>query len=217
MNYLAHAFLARATPELVTGGFLGDFVKGRVDGRYSPLVCAGIELHRAIDRFTDEHPAVHSARQSVAPSRRRFAGILVDVYFDHFLAKNWSHYSDLSITVFTRSVYDVLWPQRRRLPERLQHMLPWMRGDDWLASYADIESVDAALRGIARRFRYPERARPLADGVTDLVAHYPEFESEFSEFFPQLERYVESQLPGCLSQTDQSTAHLGLAWPRRGF
>jgi acyl carrier protein phosphodiesterase len=193
MNYLAHAFLSRATPELLTGGMLGDFVKGRIDGQYSPGVCAGIALHRAIDRYTDDHPLVQASRARISPQRRRFAGILVDVFYDHFLARHWQRYSDMPLERFTRHVYGVLWPQRRGLPERLQRMLPWMRAEDWLAGYAELDAVEAALHGMARRFRFAERATPLADGVHELVAHYATFERQFHEFFPQLEGFVASQ------------------------
>jgi len=193
MNFLAHAYLSRATPELLTGGLLGDFVKGRIDGQYAPRVCAGIVLHRAIDRYTDDHPLVQAARERVSPERRRFAGILMDVFYDHFLARDWHRFSNQPLGHFTRHVYTVLWPQRHTFPDRLQRMLPWMRAEDWLASYAEIESIDAALRGMARRFRFADRARPLADGVHDLVAHYDVLEREFHEFFPQLERFVSEQ------------------------
>jgi acyl carrier protein phosphodiesterase len=193
MNYLAHAFLSRATPELLTGGMLGDFVKGRIDDRYSAGVCAGIALHRAIDRYTDDHPVVQASRAHVAPERRRFAGILVDVFYDHFLALHWQRYSAVPLHRFTREVYAVLWPQRRTFPTRLQHMLPWMRAEDWLGGYAEVGAINTALRGIARRFRFAERARPLAEGVEDLLVHYDAFERQFHEFFPQLERYAALQ------------------------
>jgi len=193
MNYLAHAYLARATPELLTGGLLGDFVKGRLDDRYPPAVCAGIAQHRAIDRFTDDHPLVLASRACIAPERRRFAGILVDVFYDHFLARHWPRYHDQPLERFTRSVYAVLWPQRRILPERLQRILPWMRADDWLASYAEIESIDASLHGMARRFRFSTRAAPMADGVHDLLAHYGTLEQQFHAFFPQLIEFTASQ------------------------
>ncbi|HCU54097.1 MAG TPA: hypothetical protein DIC36_07440 [Gammaproteobacteria bacterium] len=186
MNYLAHAFLSRATPDLLTGGLLGDFVKGRLDGRYSPAVSAGIALHRAVDRFTDDHTLVLASRACMAPERRRFAGILVDVFYDHFLARHWRRYHDQPLEHFTRQVYAVLWPQRRQFPERLQRILPWMRADDWLASYAKIESVDAVLHGMTRRFRYTARAAPMADGVHDLLAHYGTLEQQFHSFFPLL-------------------------------
>lgn len=191
MNYLAHAFLARATPELLTGGILGDFVKGewRLHD-YSPDIRAGIHLHRAIDRFTDSHPTVHASRTLISPVRRRFAGILIDVFYDHYLARHWSHFSDEPLEGFTAHVYATLWPQRADFPERLQRILPWMQADDWLASYAEIEAVDAALHGIARRFaRYP-RAAVLASGVQELLANDAALEQQFLAFFPELQAHV---------------------------
>ncbi len=193
MNYLAHAFLARATPALLTGGLLGDFVKGRLDDRYPPEIRAGIAQHRAIDVFTDAHNLVHASRALMAPERRRFAGILVDVFYDHFLARHWERYAATPLERFTADVYATLWPQRGGFPERLQRILPWMRADDWLAGYADLGGVDASLRGMSRRFRYPERAQPLARGIDDLTAHYAELERHFLEFFPELERFAAGQ------------------------
>lgn len=194
MNYLAHAFLARATPELLTGGMLGDFVKGEwqlLD--YPPDIRAGIRLHRAIDRFTDAHPAVLASRALISPQRRRFAGILVDVFYDHYLARHWHRFSNEPLGDFTEHVYSTLWPQRAAFPERLQRILPWMRADDWLASYGEIESVDAALRGIARRFaRYP-RAAVLADGATELLNNYDALERRFHDFFPEVQAFAERE------------------------
>lgn len=195
MNYLAHAFLARHDAELLTGGLLGDFVKGRIDGQYRPGICAGIHLHRAIDRFTDAHPLMHASRTLIAPERRRFAGVLVDMYCDHFLARHWQRYAPQPLTQFTGMVYGVLWPQRHGFPERLQRLLPWMRTEDWLASYAELESVNIALHGLARRFRFAERAQPLAEGIHDLVAHYGALEENFSAFFPELEAFAAAQRP----------------------
>lgn len=194
MNYLAHAFLARHTPELLTGGMLGDFVKGALDDRYGPAVRAGIALHRAIDRYTDAHELAHASRALVSRERRRFAGILVDVFYDHFLARHWPRYSPLPLTAFTGEVYATLWPQRAGFPERLQRMLPWMRADDWLASYADIEAVDAALHGIARRLKRYPRAVALETGVEELLANYAALEAQFLAFFPQLHAHAAAWL-----------------------
>jgi len=193
MNYLAHAWLARHTPELITGGMLGDFVKGALGERYPHAVRAGILLHRAIDRYTDAHEIVVASRALVSTPRRRFAGILIDVFYDHFLACHWERYGEPPLEHFTAGVYAVLWPQRAGFPERLQRMLPWMRADDWLASYADLEAVDAALHGITRRFKRYPRAAVLADGVEELVANYAALEAHFHAFFPELERYSDRE------------------------
>lgn len=193
MNFLAHALLSHATPQLLTGGMLGDFVKGAVQDQYAPEVRAGILLHRAIDRYTDAHALVHASRARISPARRRFAGVLVDVFYDHFLAGHWSCYSEQPLEEFTRQVYATLLPQAAGFPERLQRILPRMAADDWLASYAEIESVDAALHGIARRFaRFTRFARApvLADGVQELLRNYAELEQDFLAFFPELQRHV---------------------------
>jgi acyl carrier protein phosphodiesterase len=193
MNYLAHAFLARATPERLTGGLLGDFVKGALDGRYSPAVRAGIALHRAIDGYTDRHPLVQASRARVSVARRRFAGVLVDVFYDHFLARHWSRYCTVPLPQFTRAAYAVWLPQRAAFPERLQRILPRMAAEDWLASYAERRAVDAALAGIARRLARFERARVLRDGGRELERDYHGFEADFLAFFPELMRHVEDQ------------------------
>jgi acyl carrier protein phosphodiesterase len=157
-------------------------------------VCAGILLHRAIDRYTDEHPAVRASCALISPARRRFAGILVDVFYDHFLARHWQRFTDQSLVAFTKQVYATLLPRAASYPLRLQRMLPHMVADDWLASYAEIDSVDAALHGIARRFqRYP-RAVVLADGVQELQHNYAVLEIKFLDFFPELLGFVENEL-----------------------
>ena len=212
MNYLAHAFLSRSSPELLIGGLLGDFVKGRERlQQYSPAVCAGILLHRAIDRYTDAHPTVHSSCALISPARRRFAGILVDVFYDHFLACHWQRYTEQPLEDFTRQVYATLLPRMASYPERLQRLLPRMAADDWLASYAEIESVDAALHGIARRFQRFARAAVLADGVQELLHHYATIEQHFLDFFPELIGFVETEQRNALSAESCATAHPRLA------
>lgn len=192
MNYLAHVFLQRSSPDLLIGGLLGDFVKGAIDTRYSPTVQEGILLHRDIDRYTDRHPIVRASTALISPLRRRFAGILVDVFYDHFLARHWARYSEQDLEVFTHQVYTTLASRSEDYPERLQRMLPFMTEQDWLASYMHIEAVDAALHGIARRFqRYP-RAAVLGDGVQELIQNYDALERQFLEFFPDLIAFVNS-------------------------
>jgi acyl carrier protein phosphodiesterase len=194
MNYLAHVFLSRSSPELLIGGVLGDFVKGREHlQQYSPAVRAGIRLHRAIDRYTDAHTIVRTSCALISPARRRFAAILVDVFYDHFLARHWQRYTEQPLEDFTRQVYATLLPHIASYPERLQRLLPRMAADDWLASYAEIESVDAALHGIAQRFQRFPRAAVLADGVQELLHHYDVLERHFLGFFPELLSFVETE------------------------
>ncbi len=187
MNYLAHLFLSGPTDESVIGALLGDFVKGPLRDRYSPGVRAGIFLHRRIDRYTDTHEIVRASRSLVSRERRRFAGILVDVFYDHFLARHWTSYAVMSLADFTRGVYAILMRHRASLPERLQRILPHMMGDDWLGSYRELQAIDRALNGLARRSQHSEL---LLDAVQELELNYAQFEGHFLAFFPELRRYV---------------------------
>lgn len=190
MNYLAHALLSSHSPDAIVGGMLGDFVKGLVPVHYGPEVRAAILAHRAIDRYTDAHELHRASRALVSAPRRRFAGILVDVFYDHFLVRHWARYSAEPLSEFTQSVYAALQSRLGSLPERLQRILPYMAGDDWLGSYGDLDSVHAALHGIARRFRRFPRAAVLLDGIEELERNYAALEQQFLVFFPQVARFA---------------------------
>ncbi|MHB8453728.1 MAG: acyl carrier protein phosphodiesterase [Acidiferrobacterales bacterium] len=187
MNYLAHLLLSSHTPESLIGGLLGDFVKGSLTNRYSQNIAHGIQLHRAIDRYTDDHVIVRSSRALISAERRRYAGIMIDVFYDHFLARHWSSYATVSLADFTQETYRVLALHQHSFPERLQHLLPHMTRDDWLTSYREHWAVDAALNGISRRMRRPNR---LAGAACELEAHYQQLEAQFLEYFPQLVHHV---------------------------
>jgi acyl carrier protein phosphodiesterase len=193
MNYLAHTLLTGDSPGAITGALLGDFVKGAIDGRYDGEIAEAIRLHRAIDRYTDAHEIHRRSRARMSTARRRFSGILADVFYDHFLARHWSSYSAIPLHTHTQRVYAVLKRERPHLPERLQRMLPYMTADDWLGSYGELKSVDAALHGIARRFRRFPRAAILAGAVEELEAHYHGFEDDFLSFFPQVAAFAAEQ------------------------
>jgi acyl carrier protein phosphodiesterase len=191
MNYLAHAYLSQESDAALVGALLGDFVKGALDDRYPPAVRDAIRLHRSIDCYTDGHALVRASRALVSRERRRFAGILVDVFYDHFLALHWGRFSATPLEAFTARVYAALQPSCTSYPPRLQRLLPHMTREDWLASYGEIEAVDAALNGIALRFKRFERARVLGDAVEELSANYAAFEAHFLAFFPQLARHAQ--------------------------
>lgn len=187
MNYLAHLFLSGRTAQALIGGLLGDFVKGAIGDRYDDRVRKGISLHRKIDRYTDDHEVVVASRRLVSNERRRFAGIMVDVFYDHFLACHWSRYAAVPLDEFTREVYTLLVQHQHDFPPRLQQVVPRMVHDDWLGSYRELRHVGAALDGISRRLR---RSNTLAGGLGELEANYVGFEQHFLAFFPQLMGHV---------------------------
>ncbi len=190
MNYLAHLFLADNTPESLVGAMLGDFVKGAAKNNYAPIIQRNIELHRRIDSFTDAHPIVCAAKAVIAPERRRFAGILLDIFYDHYLAKHWAQFSPLVLSAFTQEVYAALQAHHALLPERLQKMLPYMKAEDWLGSYARVAWIEVTLERLARRLR---PGNPLASGIAELQQHYERFELDFLTFFPDLRALAQAQ------------------------
>ena len=175
---------------MLVGAILGDFVKGSLPGRFSADITRGILLHRKIDRYTDDHKIMRVSRSLISPERRRFSGIIVDVCYDHFLARHWASYSSVELEDFAGSAYRTLVSYQSEFPERLQHMLPRMMRDDWLSSYRELWAIDAALNGIAQRLR---RTNTLKNSVEEIRKNYLLLEEQFLSFFPQLIQFVASE------------------------
>ncbi len=189
MNYLAHLYLAEDSADSIIGNLLGDFVKGRLDDRYREGIVKGITTHRKVDSFTDSHELILSSKRLISAERRRFSGIIVDLGFDHFLARNWSEYSSVDLGVFTKKIYDLLKDHENLLPDGLKSVVDRMVEEDWLGSYKELEGVGKALDRIARRFK---RENNLTGAVEELVKNYKKLEENFRAFFPQLTSYVHS-------------------------
>ena len=190
MNYLAHALLAGPDDDYRLGGLLGDFVKGPLSPaplQFSAAVVEGLLLHRRIDSFADAHPAFGRSRQRVSVERRRYSGIVVDMFYDHFLAVHWARFSTQALESFSGAVYALL--SRRPLPDRLAVILPRMRQEDWLASYRERAAVGRALDQIA--VHRLKRSNTLSGAGGELAECYAEFESDFLEFFPAAMAFAE--------------------------
>jgi acyl carrier protein phosphodiesterase len=185
MNYLAHLYLARPGHEAMLGALLGDFVFGTAALQdWSPVVRREILVHRKVDRYTDEHPRVVQARSLFGEGLRRYAGIALDVYYDHCLARDWACWSDEPLDDFTAPFYRYLLSRLDELPERLRAIAPRIAAHDWLGSYRERDSVDLAVTRIATRLsRNGDR---LVACLDDLRAHEAEIAAGFDAFFPQL-------------------------------
>lgn len=190
MNYLAHLHLGGQTPAQLLGSLYGDFVKGLLPGRFPADIEDAIRLHRRIDVFTDAHPLIKQAVGRFPAERRRYAGIVLDVFFDHCLARDWALYSEIALDAFTDKVYRVL-ANEPHLPERLAMIAPRMAAQDWLGSYVDFEVVGNALAGISRRLSRPEG---LAGAMQELQALYRPLSEDFNEFYPQLQAFAQAAL-----------------------
>jgi acyl carrier protein phosphodiesterase len=188
MNYLAHLHLGGQRPGQLLGSLYGDFVKGRLQGQFAPEVEAAIQLHRRIDVFTDRHPLVDIALGRFSDTRRRYAGIVLDVFFDHCLARDWKLYAEQPLEVFTADVYRVL-THERQLPERLARIAPHMVANDWLGSYQEFEVLEQVLRGISRRLSRPEE---LAGAMEELRRLYEPLSEDFALFYPQLQDFAQN-------------------------
>ena len=187
MNYLAHLYLADDDPESVIGSLMGDFVKGRIDGTLSPGIHWGVTVHRKIDAFTDAHAVFRGSKRRLRPEFRRYGGILVDLYYDHFLAVNWPRYSDVPLEDYSRRVYRILEEHSKNLPPRMQRSVSYTIANDLLLSYREIDGIRRALQGIEGRLK---RASRLRDAVLDLQHNYASLQADFDRFFPELIGYV---------------------------
>jgi acyl carrier protein phosphodiesterase len=187
MNYLAHLYLSEPTEDGWLGSLLGDFVKGPLDGRYNEDITRAIILHRKIDSFTDAHPVVLQSKSRVSVGRRRYAGIMIDMFYDHFLAKNWAEFHGEPIRAFTARIYDLLNARHTMLPDRLRYMAPRMAQSDWLASYAQLDGIHVALDRMGKRLKRENRLR---DSACELREHYAGLESDFRIFMPQVQMFA---------------------------
>ncbi|MDP0489597.1 MAG: ACP phosphodiesterase [Verrucomicrobiota bacterium JB023] len=184
MNFLAHLALAGPEDASRIGNLLGDFEKGTAAHlalRFPPEVVKGIIMHRHLDAFTDSHPAFVAARQLLKPERRRFGGILVDIFFDHFLALHWAKFHPGTVPAFIEEIHEVFDRHPNWLGDHLGPLMPRFKGENWLASYATPEGLEKTLERVS--YRSP-RLAPLAFAVPDLLASFDEFRRLFMEFYP---------------------------------
>lgn len=187
MNFLAHLYLSGDNAKLMVGNFIGDFVKGRnALEKFEPEIARGIQLHRAIDEFTDTHPVVAQSKNRLRPRYRHYAGVIVDVFYDHFLASNWNVYHPEPLPGYAARVYRLIQSFEPVLPPDVKYMLPYMIGGNWLVNYAKVEGIHRALSGMAQRTSFNSK---MDEAVQDLVKDFADFKKEFDIFFPELSAY----------------------------
>ena len=189
MNYLAHLYLADTSDEFLIGSFLGDFVKGSIGDQYSPEISTGIIFHRKIDTFADAHEKTVASRNLFSREKRRFAGIILDICYDHFLTKHWSEYSDTPLSEYIAHVYDLLQKYQDNFPRRLKIVLPRLISQNWLGTYATLTGVEITLNRIAKRI---SRKNSLEGSIAEIRSNYADLEANFLAFFPDLVAYAKS-------------------------
>lgn len=191
MNYLAHIYLSGEDEQLKIGNFIADSVKGRKFIGYPEKVKDGIILHRGIDAFTDSHPLVKKSIRRLFPVYSHYSAVIVDILYDHFLAANWSDYSEVPLEEYVAEFYDLLNENFEILPKRVKNFLPYMIRDNWLLNYATIEGIGKILFQMDQRTKNRSQMQ-LA--TKELKLYYSEFEEEFRSFFTDLENFCTEQI-----------------------
>lgn len=187
MNYLAHLFLSGDSEELMVGNFIADSVKGGDLSRYSKGVQEGIIMHRRIDSYTDRHPVTAKSKLRLRPVYHKYAGVIVDIYYDHFLAANWDDYAAIPLEKYARSTYRILLKHIRIFPKRSVRFYGYMTAYNVLVNYGKTEGIKKVMQGMARRARFDSG---MEHATNELLKDYALYGQEFKEFFPELVKEV---------------------------
>jgi acyl carrier protein phosphodiesterase len=187
MNFLAHLYLTADSDDLMIGNFIADFVKGKPSDQIPENIAKGIVLHRLIDTFTDTHPVVKLSIKRLQPVYHKYAGVIVDIFYDHFLARNWSAFSKETLPVFALKTYNLMNRHKAILPEAMHEMFFYMQQQNWLVSYAHMDGVERVLQGMARRTTFLSN---MELAIHDLEKDYQAYAAEFLTYFPLLIDYV---------------------------
>lgn len=180
MNFLAHLYLSGNNDGVKIGGFIADSVKGRDYNDYPSAIREGILLHRRIDEFTDKHPVINSCKHLVRKPYKKYSGIVIDIFFDHFLAANWSNYSTQSLQDFAMNSYTLLNDNFEILPDRVKEFMPFAVRSNWLMLYETIEGIEKVLQRMPVKTSLPSES---AEGIKILRTNYNQLRNYFFEFF----------------------------------
>jgi acyl carrier protein phosphodiesterase len=191
MNFLSHLYLAGNSDGLIIGNFIADSVKGSDFNTFSKEIQQGILLHRKIDTFTDAHPVVEQSKQRLREKYRKYAGVIVDIYYDHYLAIDWNTYSPVSLEVFTESIYTLVQNNQAILPVKSVQFTRYMLEHNILYGYSKLEGIERVLKGMARRTTFESN---MEHAIHDLREHFSLFENEFKQFFPELQQFVAEEI-----------------------
>jgi acyl carrier protein phosphodiesterase len=189
MNYLSHTFLSGNNNKIIVGGLIADAIKGNHIDTFEREIVIGIKLHRAIDQFTDTNNIVRSSKERLYNKYHKYAGVIVDMFYDHFLAKNWNEYSAISLEETAHHAYGILLKHYTILPPKIIRILPFMIYYNWFVSYTDIDKLKLHFEGMARRTTFVSGMEKVTE---DLRKDYLLYEKEFKQFFPQVADFAKS-------------------------
>ena len=193
MNFLAHIYLSGEDDFVKIGNFMADSIRGSQYLDYPNSLQKGILLHRHIDSFTDSHPIYRKSKHRLHEKYGHYSGVIMDIAYDHFLAKNWSKYSNEKLEDYAADFYKLMQDNYEILTERTKGMLPYMIGRNWLVSYATIAGLEMIL--FQMDYRTKHRAH-MQEAIVEIQNFYTEFESEFFQFFEELVLSCQQKLKG---------------------
>ncbi len=191
MNILAHLYLSGGINHLMLGNFMGDFVKGKQFQDYPEEIKAGIMLHREIDTFTDNHPAHKSSRDRFRKFYGLHSGIVTDILYDHFLAKEWNSFHKKPLEEYIQQVYSYIEMNIIYVPERLKSLTPNIISNNWLIMYKSLDGIERVLTGMSKKTSLPSNYKQAMDIIT---LFYREFDKEFNQIIADLHKMVEKNL-----------------------
>ncbi len=191
MNFLAHIYLSEGNEAISIGNFIADSVKGKGYTKYSEGIQKGIVIHRTIDFFMDTHPLVKQGADRLFPTFRHYHLVLMDMFYDHLLAKNWSRYSDVPLEIYAENFYQLLEDNIAVLPDKTLRMLPHLRRENWLLQYATLEGLAFILFQMNYRIRHKV---DLVSGIDIIKQYETEYESEFEAFFVEVQAFVHKKI-----------------------
>jgi acyl carrier protein phosphodiesterase len=186
MNFLAHIYLSGDNEDVLLGNFIADSVKGSDFNKFRENIKAGILFHRAIDSYTDSNLIVEKSKERLRSKYHKYSGVIVDMFYDHFLAENWDLFSNVSLSDFTRNAYGILLKNYPILPSRSKRILPFMIYYNWLKNYSDFDSLQSCFEGMSRRTTFNSKMEFV---VNDLKNDYDFYKQDFFNFFPELIKF----------------------------
>lgn len=189
MNFLAHLYLSPKNKEVIFGNFIADAVKGKVFDSFTTEVQRGILLHRTIDLYTDQHPVFKKSVARLTSKYRRYSGVIVDIFYDHFLSKYWNEFRPTVLKDEVSELYQLLIRKFNLLPSRSKRLLPFMITQNWLVNYSNLKDLRRVFKGMSRR---TSNSSGMITAVDDLEEYYQLYENEFREFFPEIIKYIKT-------------------------
>jgi acyl carrier protein phosphodiesterase len=187
MNFLAHAYLSGKEEEILIGNFIADHVKGKQFLQYSEGIAKGILLHRQIDDFTDQHEVVKQSKARLRDRHRHYAGVIVDIFYDHFLAANWSNFHHEDLSSYSQQIHQIISKYQALLPQKSLYFFQYMLHNQIFEAYTHIGGIHKVLIGMSRRTPFSSGMERASES---LLMYYKEFQEEFYTFFPLLIDFV---------------------------